>query len=410
MRRKHMLVCSTILCCLSIGSVAFGDNSRSAQTEAAEYRQQLDRIKAVRASLTPGPTNDLQKYEESADGILAGWSQMGEEYYARLVLELVGPLSSGRFEDDRQSEVARRYALSALAERDAIPIDLELELVGHVMTDMHSPNAPKALLTVASVLALAVGPEESVSQMRELEESVNRIKLFGAARDLAGLERTVDENHQDWEARDPGAYGELMLAVVQTLATEPFGDARQYELAKRYARFALQKAGHISLEAEAKLVLHIQADLTTPSGPKGEQWTEQRTADMILWFQAWKRLHDTIDPTWDQDDLPESNVAPPPAASMRAGVAPEAIKDPGLRAKYEAAIEANRKKAERYREQHRARNLKRTFCRTAERYIVAAYSHPPHNMNELRELLVRYVADDDTRRRITQAVRANVGQ
>jgi len=101
-------------------------------------------VKSMEASFTDGPTNDLDKYEHFADEIQNKWSQRNKEYYARLMLAICGPLGSGRFKGDRQQyELARKYALSALESSDAIPLDLELKLTGHVMTPTLGPNVPK---------------------------------------------------------------------------------------------------------------------------------------------------------------------------------------------------------------------------------------------------------------------------
>jgi hypothetical protein len=263
-------------------------------------------------------------------------------------------------------------------------------------------------LGYSNTLLWAQGPERSVSELQALQRQLNRIKAFGASRDLAGLERAVNGHLEAWKQGRMDDYGNMMLTAVQTLASEPFGDNRQYELAQHYARICLEKAGRIPLEAEVRLVRHIEADFVMPSAPKGEEWAQQRTADLKLWFQAWKRVHDAIDPRWNPNDLPQANVAPPPAAQMPAGVVPEAIKNPRLRAEYEAAIAANQRKAERYNQQYVARKLKKRFFPKAERYIIAAYSRPPFNMKELQRNLMRYVPDTVTRKKITDAVETNM--
>jgi len=80
--------------------------------------------------------------------------------------------------------------------------------------------------------------------------------------------------------------------------------------------------------------------------PKGEKWAQIRKKDVEVRLHAWKRLVNAIDPTWDANDVPLVNVMPPlaagPPGGVAPGVAPEAIKDPKLRAQYEAAIEKNR--------------------------------------------------------------------
>jgi hypothetical protein len=59
------------------------------------------------------------------------------------MLEICGPLSSGDFKGNRPRTLARKYALSVLERPDAVPLTLELELTGHVMTLMCTPYAPE---------------------------------------------------------------------------------------------------------------------------------------------------------------------------------------------------------------------------------------------------------------------------
>ena len=254
----------------------------------------------------------------------------------------------------------------------------------------------------------AADPKNSVAEMQELEEQRTWLKTFGTSQDLAGIERAVDENLETWEKRGIHYYAFLILTAVETLASEPFDDNRQYELARRYAWKGLEKAGMIPLEVEINLLQYVEADLAAYRGARSEEWAQERTVHMKLWFQAWERLLGSIDPTWDPDDLPASSVSPPSATGLPAGVMPEAIKDPHLRAQYKAAVEANREKSAYYRQQYRIRKLDRRFSPKAERYIITAYSQPPPDFEELQKFLLQYVESEMIRRRITEAVEKNV--
>lgn len=263
--------------------ITLGSNPESLDMEKRDYEQERTRIESWSKSLIPGSTNDLKEYEKDVNGIQIKWSQKKKEYYARLMLDACKPLSSGRFNDERQYDVARRYALSALEKPNEIPLDIELELTGHVMTD------------------------------------------------------TV-----------------------------------------------------------------------TPRAPKGQEWTQRRKKDLEVKFHAWKRLKDAIDPNWDPNDLPVSNIVPPSATGLPGGVASEAIKDPKLRAEYETAIEKNRQKAERYGEQYRLRGWLKRFPKRAEEYIIQSYSKPPFDVEELKQYLDKYIADTKTKARILDAVTKNM--
>ena len=77
---------------------------------------------------------------------------------------------------------------------------------------------------------------------------------------------------------------------------------------------------------------------------------------------------------------------------------------PKLRAEYEAAIEANRRKIERNTLQHRARDLKKHWRRDALRFLILAYLAEPDGTAELRELLEQYVSQGEIRAKILNAV------
>lgn len=88
-------------------------------------------------------------------------------------------------------------------------------------------------------------------------------------------------------------------------------------------------------------------------------------------------------------------------------MSPEEIKDPRLRAKYEAAIAENERKADEFRRQYRLRQLDSSFPRTAEKYLIQAYSKPPSNLHELRGLLNIYQIDKTSARKILDGVSRN---
>lgn len=283
--KKTIFCFGAVALWLLVTSISFGASLRALEMEKQEYKQELARIEAFRKPLTPGPTNDLKKYEEFADKIQKKWNQRNKEYYAHLMLEVCKPLSSGRFKDDERYQLARKYALSALADPNKIPLETELELTGHVVTLMIGPN---------------------------------------------------------------------------TL--------------------------------------------------KGQMWSQLRTKDVQIRIHACKRLIDAIDPNWDPNEMPLSPNAVAAAMGLPGAVVPEAIKDPKLRAEYEAAIQRNRQKIKRYREQYRLRKWEKRFLPSAERYIVRAYSKPPFNSKELKGYLDKNVVDKKRRARILAAVEHNIGK
>jgi len=256
----------------------------SSQAEKQEYKEDMARIKALEKSFKPGPVNDLEEYEKFADEIQNKWRDRDKEHYARLMQEVCEPLSSGRFKGDRQYEVARKYALSVLEKSEEISIEMELELTGHVVTLMYTPNSPK-----------------------------------------------------------------------------------------------------------------------------GEDFAQRRKKDVEIRLHAWKRLLGAIDPNWDPNEVIWSPNAVGVNMGLPAGgIAPESIKDPKLRAEYEAALQENRQKIERHTKQYRLHDWLKSYPKSRERDIVLIYSEPPFNLEELKQYLGKYAVDEKTRARILEAVKKNM--
>jgi hypothetical protein len=266
-----------------VPNITFGASSEPSESEKKEYKQDMTRIEDFRKSFKPGLVNDLKEYEKFADAIQKKWSRQNKEYYARLMLEVCGPPSSGTFADDRRYDVARRYALSVLEKSEEISIEMELKLTGHVVTLMYTPNSPK-----------------------------------------------------------------------------------------------------------------------------GEDFAQRRKKDVEIRLHAWKRLFDTIDPNWDPNEELRSPNAVATSMGFPGTIAPEAIKDPKLRAEYEAAMQKNREDIERYTKQYRLRDWLKSYPKSRERDIVLMYSEPPFNLEELNQYLETYIADEKTRSRIVDAVKENM--
>jgi len=140
---KTIFCFGIVMPCLLLISISFGESLEPSEADKQEYKQDMARIRALKKSFKPGRVNDLEEYEKFADEIQIKWSRRNKGYYARLMLEICGPLSSGTFEDDRRYDLARKYALSVLADANDIPLTTELELTGHVMTSKYTCNAPK---------------------------------------------------------------------------------------------------------------------------------------------------------------------------------------------------------------------------------------------------------------------------
>jgi len=284
-----MILKSTILCfgvifvCLLATSISFGASSGPSEAEKQEYNQDRKRIETMRKSFDPGPTNDIRSFEKFADEIQKKWKARDPEHYAKLMLQICGPISSGRFNTDNRSNIARKYALSALADPNKILLDTELELIGHVMTPM-----------------------------------------------------------------------------------------------------------------------------VTRRAPMDQEWAQQRREDVQVRLHAWKRLLDAIDPNWDPNEELWSPNTVGALMGLPSGIAPEGVKDPKVRAEYEAALQKNQDNIERHTKQTRLRDWLKSFPKRAEEYTIQAYSKPPFDVEELKRYLDKYIADTKTKAKILDTVTNNM--
>jgi len=163
--QKTYLVCLILLVtALLLQNLALGDANNSSQMEKEEYRQEWARMKELRKSLSPKfdtkkynqdpkgymkqvtaqqKNKDLGAHEKSVEKILNKWKNKNKEYHARLTAEACGLFASGHLGGDKGRKLARKYALSALADANDIPVFSELDLVGYVMTDTLPHFVPK---------------------------------------------------------------------------------------------------------------------------------------------------------------------------------------------------------------------------------------------------------------------------
>jgi hypothetical protein len=240
----------------------------------------------------------------------------------------------------------------------------------------------------------------------EYERYLDLIRSLGDSKALSGLERVASEIEERWRNFGGRIYSKLVLNLCDRLSSSGFTvEGKELYLADKYALQALEKPYEIPLEVEIELLSFLQPDYEdSPLGKMDESEKEQRTNRVTLWLRAWQRLDNEIDSEFDFDDRPKASVAPPPGASARAGVAPEEIKDPMLRAEYEAAIRENARKAEAYNWQYELRQLEQTFTGDAEQYIVEVYTKPPYDTEELEQLLDIHMIDEAAKARILDAV------
>jgi hypothetical protein len=79
------------------------------------------------------------------------------------------------------------------------------------------------------------------------------------------------------------------------------------------------------------------------------------------------------DPRWDPKDLPQMTAIPPPESGLPSGVAPEAIRNPAVRAAYEKQIAANQAKAKTYGFQSQLNDAQQWCTEKFDRFVTQQY-------------------------------------
>lgn len=250
----------------------------------------------------------------------------------------------------------------------------------------------------------------SAQDQEDFKRDADRVAIARRSGDLTTFKTLGDSLEQKWRSKNKQQYSELMLKLCEPITSGQFSGKSGDDLARKYASSGLSMPDAISVEIEARLAEQMVTNAgKPPDAPVGPDWAANRRADVSARLHAWQRIDDEIGPPLDPKDAPTDYVYPPKGSVPHypvpvAGVSPQAIKDPKLRAEYEAAIAVNKKKQDRFVRHHQLEQLRDQFVSWAEKYIVETYSRPPLDTKELGELLNAYNVAQDTKQRILDEV------
>lgn len=257
----------------------------------------------------------------------------------------------------------------------------------------------------------AVGQPLTPAERAQMhEQDAKKLESIDSGKKLPEVQALIETIKQRWRATPGPHYAQLMLGACRTLNSVDFGDKRQYELAYKNASEVLELPDRLPqdqaqrLDVEVGLVLCLNRDLGDPSWDIPQRWEDRRRSNAEKFLSLWQRMKGQIDPSFSPEDMPFLNVPAPHGSGIIAGTDPASVKDPSLRAQYEADIEANRRKARAYNLQHKLRNITGLFWPQLKGYLIAAYSKPPFNHTELQELMSRYHLDESRQAEISEAL------
>lgn len=207
-----------------------------------------------------------------------------------------------------------------------------------------------------------------------------------------------------WRRINWDQYAQIMIYVCSEIANHGLNDVRVRTETKHFAAVALSHSRMFKWEYQSSLVGWFSDQRWSPND---SDWLRERRENAVLWLQTWQRLEKEFDPTFDINDRknrPLMRVFPPDDTHLPAGSPPSAIKDPKLRAQYEAALELNKRKSERVDQQFPLLAHGPAFKARAEHVLISLYSQPPFKNAELKRFLEAYVHDDSARQRILDQV------
>lgn len=222
--------------------------------------------------------------------------------------------------------------------------------------------------------------------------------------ELIGLANQLEAK---WRQVDWNSYARIMIGVCSEISNRGLNNEQIREHSERFARIALSHSHLFLWEHESMLVGWLGYQR---SDSDVNVWLRERREKAKLWLHALQRLEKETDPRFNinnRKNLPSMRVSPPSETGLPAGTPPSSIKDPHLRAKYEAAIAENKRKSKRVDQQLPLLLHGPQFKTRAERWLIQAYSQPPVRTAELRRYLTIFVQDEKIRQRILSEVEKN---
>jgi len=218
--------------------------------------------------------------------------------------------------------------------------------------------------------------------------------------DLQGLFDEADTIEKDWPDKNLKYYAKLVMELCIGLNTvnqaDPAGQARIRAIAQRaLEKRALGSDADFPLDAHLSLLGYVQpireARLQRMRAAK-DYGTRQR--EFEAWLEVLQRIERAHDPTWDPNTPMFRNISPPPGTGLPSGVAPEAIKDPELRAQYEADLRRMAELARRGKANQDLEYLRKRALRRIAEFVEYAYCRTREDFEELNSLLDEYLSDE----------------
>ncbi len=243
---------------------------------------------------------------------------------------------------------------------------------------------------------------DRIRQMARIPRTDENQKVF---------EKFADEIESKWSKKNKNYYGYSMIEVCRLFQYNLY-DATWKMLCRKYALIALNHRDALPVERAFTLTDLVAIPTRGLGAVKGKDYAKCRRENTEVELHMWKRLIDAIAPSWDRDEIFTSHPPCPTGETYNGlitpGMSPENYVDPEIRAKYAETLEQYKKRRKWHSEQRKLRDMLKKRSGRAPEYISKLYSLPPFDMEELQDLLDKYIENESTRLKIIETVRKNI--
>jgi len=266
------------------------------------------------------------------------------------------------------------------------------------------------LLILASVLAMMSIAAQFANSQEESGSSSKRewqqVSDMAANKDLDGLVKLREAINSHWAGRTDARLS-LTCEICKQLNSIQFSDARAPVEARRYAKEVLEDHAELPVGLEMDMVSLLQEVEEYRLGSALlADWTQDRRERVEYLRKFVERVNRDYDPYFDFGDLknqPLGNVCVP-APNYMCGIRPEDVKEPEVRKRYQAAIDANAAKAKKYNYQLLLGRINERLPKFVDQFVIGMYSQKPKNLNELERVLSSLGITDGRRSAILENV------
>jgi hypothetical protein len=279
------------------------------------------------------------------------------------------------------------------------------------------------------VFSFCAGQESSVTLSPESVEYIRRtgpiltnrlealarvVSDYGKQRDYDGLKITVRAMEQEWRSDNWQEYQNTVLRGSLALRNSPLPNDLHLALANEFEAIVRSRYSELPANEEAFMMERYAWNPTETRKLMTEsKWVEARSEETERILKSWQRAEEEFarakDAVSQMKDGPTMNVMPPDGAYAMgangkgiafAGMPPDAISDPVKREEYRAMLAENTRKIETGNLYHSLKLNGPRFKKKAEQVLAVAYSTPPFYLDELKELMGKYLPKAEDRERI----------